>query len=229
MKTIEQVAKMINKEIERWTREGKKLIIAIDGYTGSGKTSVADRLAKLNSSYLVIHLDDLIKHWKIQKQMMDIARDRSKVFEYKWYRYDALEQLVKAFLGGKRKYIRLKLYDFDRNEFTTPQTFNLSKNILVIEGIFLFHPRHKRNTLWGKRIFLKANLKKAERRRIKQERKKWGKDYLPENHPNSYIRDFKIAYKRYLDSYKPEQKANLVIDVDSDKKSAMRGYKCDQQ
>lgn len=214
MKTIEQIAKRVSRKIKRWARQHKRFIVVIDGYAGSGKTSVADRIAELNPDYLVVHLDDFIKHWKMRKQMMDTAQDRSKVFEYKWYRYDAVERLVKAFLSGRRKYIRLRLYDFDKNEFTTPQAFDLSKNILVIEGIFLLHPQHKRNTLWGKRVFLKVDREKAEERRILQEKRRWGEAYLPEEHLDSYIRDFRIAYKRYLDRYKPEQRADFVIDVD---------------
>jgi len=218
MKTIEQIVKIVNREIKKWARRHKRFVVIIDGYAGSGKTSVADRIADLNSDCLVVHLDDFIKHWKVRKQMMDTAPDRSRIFEYKWYRYDALERLVKAFLGGRRKYIRLKLYDFDKNEFTAPRVFDLSKNILLIEGIFLLHPRHKRNTFWGKRIFLKVNLASAEERRILQEKRRWGKAYLPEDHPDSYMRDFRIAYTRYLNRYKPEQKADLVIGVDAKEK-----------
>jgi len=218
MKTIEQIAKKVNTEIKGWARQHKRFIVVIDGYAGSGKTSVADRIAELNSDCLVIHLDDFIKHWKIRKQMMDTARDRSKIFEYKWYRYDELERLVKAFLNGRKKHVLLKLYDFDKNEFTRPQNFNLCKNILVIEGIFLLHPQHKRNMLWKKRVFLKVDLEKAEERRISQEKRRWGESYLPEDHQDSYIRDFRIAYKRYLDLYKPEQRADLIIAVDSKEK-----------
>lgn len=215
MKTIEQIAKKVNKKIKEWVRQHKKLIVVIDGYAGSGKTSVTDQIGQLNHDVLVVHLDDFIKHWRVRKHMMDTASDRSKVFEYQWYRYDAVERLVKAFTDTKKEHIRLKVYDFDKNEFTTPWTFDLSKNVLLIDGIFLLHPRHKRNVLWGKRVFLKVNLKKAEERRITQEKERWGEACLPENHPHSYLRDFRTAYTRYLDLYKPELKADLVIDVDT--------------
>lgn len=212
---IEQIAEKVNREITKWSREHKRLIVVIDGYAGSGKTSIANRIAELNSDCLVVHLDDFIKHWKTRKQMMDTAQDRSRVFEYKWYRYDALERLVRAFQNGRRKHICLKLYDFDKNEFTAPRAFDLSKNILIIEGIFLLHPRHKRNTLWGKRVFLNVDLERAEERRISREKRRWGEAYLPEDHPDSYMRDFRNAYTRYLNRYKPEQNADLVIDVDA--------------
>lgn len=214
MKSVEQIAKAINRKIRKRAQLHKRLIVVIDGYAGSGKTSVANYIAKLNPNCLTVHLDDFIKHWKVRKQMMETAKDRSKVFEYRWYCYDAIERLVKGFLGGKRKYIRLKLYDFGKNQFTVPQSFDLSKNILVIEGIFLLHPRHRRNALWGMRVFLKADLKKAEKRRIRQEKKRWGKAYLPVDHPDSYFNDFKTAYLRYLNKYLPYNKADFVVDID---------------
>lgn len=216
MKTINQIAVTINKGIEKWCQRQKRLVVAIDGYAGSGKTSVANRIAELNPNCLVVHLDDFIKHWKTRKRMMGAARDRSKVFEYRWYRYDAVERLVRGFLAGKRKIIRLKVYDFDENDFSIPKPFDLSKNILVLEGVFLIHPKHRINTLWAKKVFLKTDLTKAEARHTYQEKEKWGDSYLPENHPDSYFRYFKGAYRRYLDHYSPEQRADLVVNIDAD-------------
>ena len=141
MKSIQQVAEQVNEKVNEWALRQKKLVVVIDGYAGSGKTAVAERLAELNPDCLVVHLDDFVKHWKARKRMMDAARDRSRIFEYRWYRYDAVERLAKAFTDGRAS-IHLKVYDFTKNAFTAPRTFALSKNILVIEGIFLLHPKH---------------------------------------------------------------------------------------
>ncbi|MFH1968620.1 MAG: hypothetical protein ABIJ84_04495 [bacterium] len=215
VKTIEQVAAIINENIGKWVQEPKKIVVAVDGYTGSGKTSIANRIAELNPNYLVVHLDDFIRHWKIRKQMMDATHDRSRVFEHLWYRYDALERLVKAFLCGRR-IIRLKVYDFDENDFSSLRPFDLSKEVLLIEGVFLLHPQHRINSLWSRSVFLKTKLRKSEARHVNQEKKKWGKDYLPEDHPGSYFGSFKEAYRRYLELCSPEQRADLVIDIDTD-------------
>jgi len=212
MRTIEQIAIRINKDIIKWAQRHEKIVVAIDGYTGSGKTSVAKRIAELNPNCLVVHLDDFIEHWEKRKQMMDSAQDRSKVFEHNWYRYDAVKRLVKAFLIGRRK-IRLKVYDFDKNGFVI-RPFDISVKIVIIEGIFLLHPRHKLNTLCNRSVFLKTNPRKAEARHFAQEKKRWGDACLPEDHPDSYFRDFRVAYERYLDRYEPEQRADIVIDVD---------------
>lgn len=48
----EKIAKKINKMIKEWLSDGKKIVIGIDGYSGSGKTTVLEYLAKINSDVL---------------------------------------------------------------------------------------------------------------------------------------------------------------------------------
>jgi len=215
MKSIEKSAKKINHEISKWSQQNDKLIVAIDGYAGSGKTLIANRIAEINTSCLVIHLDDFIKHWQIRKSMIYKAKDPSKVFEYNWYRYDAIERLVKKFLSVSNGFVCLKVYDFNMNKFITSRPFDLSKKVLLIEGIFVLHPKHKRNNLWQKKIFLNVNFEKSETRRTSLEKQKLGTLYLPEDHPNSYFSYFRTAYLRYLSQYKPWQYADILINVDS--------------
>jgi len=87
----EKIAKRINRMIKKWLSDGKKIVIGIDGYSGSGKTTILGYLARINSEVLPLFLDDFIEHWSKRKKMMDQAEDKSKVFELKWYRYRDIE------------------------------------------------------------------------------------------------------------------------------------------
>lgn len=209
----ELIAKKINKKIKTWSKNQAKLVVAIDGYAGSGKTTVADFIAKQNSDVLAVHLDDFIKHWRDRKKMMAKAKDKSKVFEYDWYRYRDLEKLVNNFKTKKQGTIKFKIYDYDKNDFGPKKTFDLSKKVLVIDGIFLFHPKHKISKLSDKKVYLDVDFKKADKKILTREKKKWGKNYLPENHPDNWMRYFRIAYKRYVKEYKPEKRADCVFRV----------------
>ena len=60
----ERIAKKINEKIRARAKGHAKLIVAVDGYAGSGKTTVADFIAKQNSDVLTVHLDDFIHHRK---------------------------------------------------------------------------------------------------------------------------------------------------------------------
>lgn len=207
----ERIAKKINEKISAWSKNHAKLIVAIDGYAGSGKTTVADFIAKQNQDVLVVHLDDFINHWKYRKQMIESTKDKLRVFEQNWYRYDDLEKLIKAFKTSNKGSIEFKVYDYDKNDFGPKKSFDLSKKILVIDGIFLFHPLHKISKEWDKTVYLNVNLAKADKQRVAREKKKWGKDYIPEDHPDNWTRFYKEAYRRYIKMHKPQKNRDLVF------------------
>lgn len=209
----ERLARKINEKIKVWNDNHAKLVVAIDGYAGSGKTTVANFIAKQNPSVLVIHLDDFIRHWKHRKKMIGVSKDKSKVFEYNWYRYDDIQKLINQFKAKQKGSIKLKTYDFNKNDFGPAKSFDLSKKILVIEGILLFHPKHKTSKLWDKRIYLDVDFEKADRKRISREKKNWGKDYIPEDHQDNWTRHFKKAYRRYIKKYEPKKNADFIIVV----------------
>lgn len=213
MTKSERIAKKMNNQISAWMKNRVKLIVAIDGYAGAGKTTIADYIAKQNPNALTIHLDDFIRHWKERKQMIEKAGDKSKIFEYNWYRYDDLEKLIKEFRYKNKACLKLKTYDFDKNDFGPKKSFDLSKKILIIDGIFLFHPKHKISKLCDKKIYLDVDFIKADKKRIAREKKKWGKSYIPENHPDNWTKYFKIAYRRYVKMYKPQDKADVVFKI----------------
>ena len=208
----ERIAKKICEQLQVWKKDHAKLVVAIDGYAGSGKTTVGDFIAQHDTDVLSIHLDDFIQHWKVRKQIIEKAKNKSKVFEYHWYRYDDLEKLIGAFLRGKKS-ISLKAYDYDKNDFGSKKTLDLSKGVLVIDGVFLFHPKHEMNKLIHKKVYLDADLARADKKRIAREKKKWGKKYLSENHPDNWVKYFKVAYRGYVARYKPTQKADQVFKV----------------
>ncbi len=212
MTKSESVAKKIYIETEVWKKDHAKLVVAIDGYAGSGKTTVANFIGKQGKDILVIHLDDFIKHWKVRKHLINKAKDKSEVFEYHWYRYAEVKKLIKAFLANKKS-ISVKTYNYEKNDFNPKKAFDLSKKVLVLDGVFLFHPKHKINKLIDKKIYLDTEFSRADKKRIAREKKKWGKDYLSENHSDNWTKYFKQAYRGYISKYKPEDQADLVFEV----------------
>lgn len=209
----ERIAKKINEKIQVWAKDHAKLIVAIDGYAGSGKTTVSDFIAKHNPDALTVHLDDFVDHWKDRKRMIDQAKNKSQVFEYNWYRYDDLEKLVNVFKNKNKSSINFKTYDYDKNDFSLSKSFDLSKKIMIIDGIFLFHPKHKISKDWDKTIYLDVDFSKADKRRIAREKKKWGKSYLSENHPDNWIKHYKKAYWRYVEEHKPQKNRDIVFKI----------------
>ena len=206
---LETLAKSINSEIKAWSKDDARLVICLDGYAGSGKTTIADLIPKQNPEILVIHLDDFIRPAAERKKLMEEAEDRSKIFEFEWYRYDVLEKLITAFKHGNDAEYEEQIYSFETHAFV-PRKFDFSKKVLLIEGIFLFHPRHSISKMFDKKIYIDADFEKADERRIAREMEKWGKDYVPETHPDNWTQHFKIAYRRYIEECYPERIADFI-------------------
>jgi len=213
MTKSERIAKKINSKIREWAKDHAGLIVTIDGYAGSGKTTVADFVAKQNLNVLTIHLDDFVHHWKDRKRMIDGTKNKPRVFEYNWYRYDELEKLIKEFKMKDKGTIKVKTYDYDKNDFGPPKPFDLSKKILVVEGNFLLHPRHKIGKFWDKTVYLDVDFAKADKRRVSREKKKWGKHYIPETHPDNWTKYYKESYRTYVKRHKPFEKCNLTFKI----------------
>ncbi len=212
MDTSKQVAKKIVEHLQVWKHNHAKLVVGIDGYAGSGKTTIGSFVAKYDPDVLPVHLDDFIKHWRERQKMIEDAENKSEVFEYEWYRYDDLMELITAFKEGKQS-INMKLYDFDANDLISPQTFDLTKQVLVLDGIFLFHPEHEESQMIDKKIYLDADFEKADERRRAREQERFGEDYLPDDHPDNWFQYYKTAYLNYVEKYNPKERADLVFEV----------------
>lgn len=212
MTRSERIAKRICKALRVWKKDHARLIVAIDGYAGAGKTTIAKHIADCDADVLSIHLDDFIRHWRDRKRMMGSTKDKPGVFEYHWYRYGDLEKLMRAFLRGKKS-ISITTYNFETNDFLPKQTIDLTKKVLVIDGIFLLHPAHRMNKLFHKTIYLDADHAVADKRRIAREKKRWGKNFVHDDHPDNWVNYFKTAYRRYIKKYKPGTRADLVCEV----------------
>ena len=205
------LAKKVNEAIIRWSKDTSKLVVAVDGYTGVGKTTLLNNLAKLNPDILPVNRDDFqISRSKFRKLYKNV-KDRSRVFELEMNDNAKLKKLVETFRKNSKVY-KMKAYDGVSGKINISKTYDLSKRVMVIEGVFMFHPKLL-DKLWDKRIYLKGDIKEIDKRRIAREKKRWGKKYFPETHPDSYFRQVIIALKRYQELYKPEKTADLVLGV----------------
>lgn len=210
--TPEILVHKVNELIISWAKTTDKLVVAIDGYTGIGKTTLLNNLASLNKNIIPVHRDDFLLSRKIVEEKLAKAGDRSKIFELEVCDVNRLEKFVNAYKATNEQY-RIDTYDGVSGEVNILKTYDFSKKIMVVEGVFMFHPQLRLNKLWDKRIYLEGDTDKIDERRIKREKELWGKDYFPETHPDSYFRQVIIGLKRYIELYKPEKIADVVFKV----------------
>ena len=197
--SISDIAKEINNNIQILLESKPKLVVAIDGYTGVGKTTVSNELSNINSDVLVIHQDDFLISKADLENLLKNADDKSVIFELKNVDTNKIKDIIAKYKTGGTIY-KTQVFNPISGNIDIEKTFDLSKKVLVIEGVFMFHPESL-DGLWDKR-------------RVEREKKRWGKDYFPEDHPDSYFGQVIVALKRYIKRYGPQGKADLVIYTD---------------
>jgi len=214
MDTSQKLAESIGiaKEINEQIKDKLKIIVGIDGYSASGKSTVLDEILNMNHNVVGIHLDDLMKSSDERVFLMNNAKDKSKIFEFEWYRYDLVIELLRKFKNNSNETVELNLYDYDKKK-NVKKIYDLSRNILVIEGIFLFHPELEVNKYFDKRFYIEVDFNKGDERREEREKKRWDKDYILPDHPDSFVIPYMEAYRRYNEKYYPFG-ANKVFKVD---------------
>ncbi len=208
-----ELADKVNYSILEWAHGQDKLVVAIDGYTGVGKTSLVNALLALNPEILVVNRDDFLFSRDIVKEKLDKAEDKSTVFELEVCDDKKLADLVAVFRKSNEPY-SVEVFDGVSGKVQESKTYDFSKKIMVVEGVFMFHPQLLLSTLWDKRIYLEGHPEKIRERRIKREQERWGDNYFPETHPDSNFRQVMTGLDRYKESYHPEKLADLVFNVD---------------
>lgn len=204
---------MNTKKLENAIEQlNSKSVVAIDGYSGIGKTTLLRNLADKYDFILPVYMDDFILTGKERKEKLRQAKDPASVFELEWYDYDMIKKLINKFRSADSETFSISVYNPDTDQKDTSRSFDLTKKILVMEGVFLFHPKLFPN-IFDFKVFIDSDMEKADRQRVVRERKRWGKDYIPEDDPQSYTRLFKIAHKRYLETYCPDKSADLLIKI----------------
>ena len=180
---MEELARQADQKIREWATGKDKLVVAIDGYTGVGKTTLLDHLIKLNPDIVSVHWDDFIKPGK---------SDDPKEFSY--IDHERVEGVINDFRQQNGIY-QTNIFNPQTGEVDTPIEYDFSKKILVIDGVFMFHPELL-NHLWDRRIYVDGDTDEIDRRRVAREKARWGDKYFPETHPDSHFRKLTIALKK---------------------------------
>jgi len=205
---MKQLAATVHEQLIQWLGDNQKLIVAIDGYPGSGKSTLLKELANYDD-VVGIERDDFIRLRDDVQALIEKTGDAGEVFFTDAIDNEQLAGLITKFRQSADG-ATVFGYNPQNGLIDRSMRYDFSRPILVVEGIFLFEPSPL-NILWDKRILLTGNEAQIDARRVAREKAKWGADYFPENHPDSYLRQICERFRQYERENHPAKQADLVL------------------
>lgn len=184
--TTEDVA----NKIKQMHLNKKPVIIAIDGFGGAGKSSLAKGLEKELQSATIVEVDDFYIFGK--KSDADKSNfDRSRLVE------QVLEPLKQGESASYQKSI-------DKNNplsgyFDVPQV-----TYLILEGVSSLHPDIAKYVDY--KIWIDTSADEAKKRMMNRDKS------LGQDHGEQLWSHWTDSYQAYKDLHHPESLADLIVD-----------------
>ncbi len=190
MAILEELEALIER---RWSL-GQRTLIGIDGYGGSGKSALADRIVNHSPASHVIHVDDFYKP--------TAARTDSPVLgsvvdpNYDW---DRLAQTVFAH-GTTLAGFAYQRYDWTRDRLADYIHIPSSSRVLLIEGVYSLQSRFLDS--YSYKIWVEAPddliLQRAVERDGPDQLAQWTQEWMPRE-------------RHYQRLEQPDRKADWVV------------------
>ena len=182
--TLSEVAVQIDSIIKSL----KPILIGIEGFGGSGKTTLANQLKEALGSSYIVNIDDFIVKEKITEQSWDKGGfDRKRLEE---------QVLLPA---SKCQAIKYQELIWQTNKLSEPKAVP-TVDFLIVEGISSYHPDIAH--YYDYKIWVDTPIKIAKQR---------GKQRDAGNENEKYWDLWAENDLRYQEKYHPERVADFVI------------------
>ncbi|MET9245045.1 uridine kinase [Nonomuraea sp. NPDC003709] len=187
---------------------GGRVLVGIDGFTASGKTSfgheLAEEIVKAGRPALRATLDDFKKPWK-DRHLYD--RESGEGYYRNAYDYEAVKRLL---LEPGRSVEAVScalcgidpLTQIDHSGTTTPLA---ADSVVVVDGVFAFRPEIDK--YWDLRIWMDVDAELSVRRGAERDQD-WAGSEAESIHRNRYL----VAERIYLEETDPLRRMDVVID-----------------
>lgn len=224
MKTTEEIAESILKALDKWKRPNDKIIVGLEGYTATGKTTLADHIAKVRSDVVVVHLDNFLqpKEWRRKNPHLS-GRPNVGWHNIPAFRFDKADRILQQYRKSNTT-IKIKTYSSESGVWDKQREYDLRKPILLLECATLLQAPI--DDYLDYLVFLEGHFPKADKRRYARKNKVLktsrrtqpipGDDGIARTELEFWerVNAYRDLYEEYLRVGQPEKKADLVIHID---------------
>ncbi len=187
----------------------KPFIVGFDGVDASGKTSLADRVhAQLRAREVNCERISIDRFHNPSEIRTRKGRLSPEGFFYDSFNYQALRENVFAPLKQQKGKIIRGIFDYKQNKAVDEQTIEVVPSLIILfDGIFL--NRDELAQYWDMTVFLDVSFETVINRALKRDLEYLGSE---ENVLKCYETRYIPGEKIYLETCKPKEKADIVID-----------------
>lgn len=176
-------------------------IIALDGLSGAGKTTLVNQIKETLDNIVIIHIDD---HIVEKSKRYDTGQEQW--FEYYQLQWDTQYLKENLYQKIKQNVSLLNLYFYQKEEDThINKTINLSTNsIVIIEGIFLLRDEWK--CFYDYIVFLNCPKETRSKRVLQRD------EYIGnlEERLKKYNERYWVAEEYYMNKQNPFELAHYI-------------------
>lgn len=190
MLSILEILRLFNK-INGMIKLGEQIIIAIEGNSGAGKTSLASRIGSVYDCN-IFTMDSFF----LQTDQRTAERLGQTGGNVDYLRFE--EQLLRPLRAGRA--FKYRPYDCARQALAEEIDVT-PKGINIIEGVYSLHPNF--SEIYGLRVFLKVSIDEQLRRLRRRDIDKYSR----------YVEEWIPMENKYFDSFDIEAQCDIVIDT----------------
>ena len=176
-------------KIEKLLAEKDRVVVALDGGAASGKTTLADLLAKCYGGEIV-HMDDFF----LRPEQRTPARFAEAGGNFDRERF--MEEVI-PFIG-KKKAFSYRVFDCSKMELFGTAEISDSR-LVIVEGSYSHHPAFAE--IFDLRVFLRADEDERKQRIVKRNGAR----------SEMFFTRWIPLENRYFEAFGIEEKADLVI------------------
>jgi uridine kinase len=186
--------------------------VAIDGIDAAGKTTLADELVSpIEAQGRPAIRASLDGFHRPRAERYQHGEDSPTSYYEDSFDYAALREILLLPLGpeGSRVY-QHAIFDYQADAPLPSRREHAGENaVLLFDGIFLLRP--ELDGLWDYRIFVDVAFETALQRALLRDEPLFGSSTTTEDR---YLRRYFPAQCLYLDTVRPQQRADAVVDND---------------